>query len=101
MSEYRISPPEKGEYSVTIQRSKIAIEKDPSSKGWDYYALNVEYTGIETPIPSGDVLECKINSNTYYRFIDSMDNVNGYPVEDSFYSDFDGTNLTNLIVIRG
>jgi len=68
---------------------------------WFDYAMNVEYTGIETPIASGDVLECTIDGNTIYRFINGTNGANGYPIEDSFYSDFDENNLTNLIVIRG
>lgn len=101
MSNYRIKPPTKGEYSVTIQRSKLAADNDPSTKSWESYALNVEYTGVETSIPSGDVLECEFGSNSYYRFINSTENSNGYPVEDSFYQNFDGTNLTNLLASRG
>jgi len=68
---------------------------------WYDYATNVEYTGVETAIASGDVLDCTIDGNTIYRFINSTENSNGYPIEDSFYTNFDGTNLTNLIVTRG
>lgn len=68
---------------------------------WFDYATNVEYNGTETAIASGDVLECVIDATTIYRFINSTSNVNGYPLEDSFYSSFDGTDLTNLIVTRG
>jgi len=46
-------------------------------------------------------LECTIDGGTIYRFINGTNNGNGYPIEDSFYSDFDGVNLTNLIVTRG
>ena len=68
---------------------------------WYDYATNVQYTGIETAIASGNVLECTIDGGTIYRFINGTNNGNGYPIEDSFYSDFDGVNLTNLIVTRG
>ena len=68
---------------------------------WIDVAGDVEYTGVETAIASGDVLEADFKGDTIYRFINSTNNANGYPIEDSFYSDFDGTTLTNLIVIRG
>ena len=68
---------------------------------WIDIAGDVEYTGVDTIIASGEVLEAAYKTNTIYRFISSSENVNGYPVEDSFYSDFDGTNLTNLIITRG
>jgi hypothetical protein len=72
-----------------------------TSKSWEFYAMNVEYTGVETALASGDVLECTIDGNTIYRFINGTDGANGYPIEDSFYTNFDATNLTNLIVSRG
>ena len=68
---------------------------------WIDVAGDVEYTGAEITIASGDVLTADYKGSTVYRFIDSTENANGYPIEDSFYSDFDGTNLTNLIVTRG
>ncbi len=69
---------------------------------WNAYAVNkVEYTGVDTVIVSGLVKECLDGASTIYRFITTAVNVRGYPTEDSFYEDFDGTNLTNLIVTRG
>jgi hypothetical protein len=68
---------------------------------WYDYAMNVEYNGVEATIASGDILECIIDGNTIYRFINNTNGANGYPIEDSFYTNFDGTNLTNLIVSRG
>ena len=78
-----------------------AAEINASLKDWGFYANNVQYNGVETVIAAGDVLECIIDSVLIYRFINSTINVNGYPSEDSFYSDFDGTNLTNLLATRG
>lgn len=72
-----------------------------STLSWIDVAGEVEYTGVETAIASGDVLDAGFKGDTIYRFINSTNNANGYPIEDSFYSDFDGTNLTNLIVARG
>ena len=74
---------------------------DTDTLSWIDVAGDVEYTGVETTIASGEVLTCAYKSDTIYRFINSTENANGYPIEDSFYSDFDGTNLTNLIITRG
>tara|TARA_R110000824_G_scaffold233208_1_gene421401 strand:+ start:173 stop:610 length:438 start_codon:yes stop_codon:yes gene_type:complete len=74
---------------------------DSDTVTWIDVAGDVEYTGAETTIASGDVLTADYKGGTVYRFINSTENANGYPSEDSFYSDFDGTNLTNLIVTRG
>lgn len=68
---------------------------------WYDYATNVEYTGVEAGVVSGTVYTCSIDGGTIYRFVNSTNNANGYPIEDSFYFGFDGVNLTNLIVSRG
>ncbi len=69
--------------------------------GWGEYSLNVEYTGSDTSIAAGLVKACTYKTATIYRFINGTLNANDYPNEDSFYSDFDGVDLTNLIVTRG
>ena len=71
------------------------------SLSWIDVAGDVEYSGVETTIASGEVSECDYKGGTIYRFINSTNNVNGYSIEDSFYNDFDGTNLSNLIITRG
>ena len=71
------------------------------SLSWIDVAGDVEYTGVDTNIASGEVSECDYKGGTIYRFINSTNNANGYSIEDSFYSNFDGTNLTGLIVTRG
>ena len=91
--------------TVTYERPVRSITFDSAAsiitqKDWSYYAFRVEYTGAETPIASGDVLAATFDGNILYRFIDSTDNENGYPIEDSFYSNFDGTTLSNLIARR-
>ena len=73
---------------------------DANTVTWIDVAGDAEYTGIETTIASGEVLTADYKGATIYRFINSTENANGYPSEDSFYSNFDGTNLTNLIVTR-
>lgn len=67
---------------------------------FEKYLFNVEYTGTDTVIATGDVLEADFFGQTVYRFISNTENSNGYPSEDSFYSNFDGVNLTGLIVQR-
>ena len=76
------------------------IDAGTSSLTWIDVAGDVEYTGVETTIASGEVLTADYRGATIYRFINSTENANGYPSEDSFYTNFDGTNLTNLIVTR-
>jgi len=65
---------------------------------WYDYAMNVEYTGVDTITGSGTIKECTLSGDTIYRFINSTNNANGYPIEDSFYSDF---SLTILLAQRG
>lgn len=67
---------------------------------WIDYASSVKYNGTDTSITDGLVKECTLGGDTLYRFINSIRDADGYPTEDSFYADFDGTNLTNLIVTR-
>jgi hypothetical protein len=67
---------------------------------WGRYALNTKYS-ITTNVSDGIVIQGVIQGDTCYRYITNSLDANGYPNEDSFYSDFDGTNLTNLITTRG
>ena len=77
------------------------VEEEIKKSDWIKLVTNAEFNGTEVIIASGDVLYYDYESSTIYRFISSTENANGYPSEDIFYSDFDGTNLTNLIVKRG
>lgn len=91
--------------TLTVKGSLVVFDNiqssSASSTSWIDVAGDVEYTGVEAAIASGSVLTCSYQSGTIYRFINSTNNANGYPTEDSFYSNFDGTSLTNLIVTRG
>ncbi len=89
--------------STQIIITDVGLQGPPgiSAPSWIDVAGDVEYTGVETTIASGEVLTCNYKSDTIYRFINSTENANGYSIEDSFYRNFDGTNLTNLIVSRG
>lgn len=73
---------------------------DSALRDWIFYAGNVEYNGVETTIGSGIVLECNYKGNSIYRFISNTNNSNGYPTEDSFYTNFNGVTLTNKITQR-
>jgi len=67
---------------------------------WIIYAGNVQYIGGDTQLAAGLVKPCTLGDATIYRFINDTF-VGLYPSEDSFYSDFDGINLTNLLATRG
>ena len=81
------------------------VSDNNNDYSWSYsyedFLINVEYTGIEDTLTSGQVLTGSIDGSNVYRFISDTINNNGYPTEDSFYKDFNGTILTNLIKTRG
>ena len=85
---------------VGVQGIQGESGSDTGSTSWIDVAGDVEYTGVDTNITGGEVSECDYKGSTIYRFINSTENANGYSIEDSFYSNFDGTNLSNLIVSR-
>ena len=66
---------------------------------WVYYATNIKYTDLNGSTPSGKVLTGEIAGDVLYRFI-STSKTGLYPTEDSFYSTFDGTSLSELIATR-
>ena len=63
--------------------------------------FNAKYTGTKVTIATGKVYTYSFIGNTYYRFINSTKDSVGYSIQDSFYTDFDGTNLSGLVVTRG
>jgi hypothetical protein len=95
------------EFDVNVETSVTNITVEVQVGGtstvavtWENYALNIKYTDQITEITDGKVLEGVKAGATVYRFINNT-RVDKYPIEDSFYSNFDGTNLTGLIVTRG
>ena len=68
---------------------------------WVDITTEAKHTGVTTAIPAGTVYHYTYKATTIYRLVTSSVDAVGYPSEDSFYSDFDGTNLTNLIIARG
>lgn len=79
---------------------KKALEDFGTSEtDWGYHATNVKYTDITGTIATGKVLTGTIEGNTVYRYITTA-KTGLYPTEDSFYSAFDGTTLSDLIVTK-
>ena len=65
---------------------------------WEYFVLNWSTNPtFNTNITGGRVFDYTLNGVTRYRFIPIPYNATG----DAFYSSFDGTNLTGLIITRG
>ncbi len=85
---------------VLTKQSSVNYDTSFHYKFYDYL-VNVEYTGVIVNITDGKVLTATLDGKTIYRFINNTKNVNNYPIEDSFYADFDGSVLSNLIVTRG
>lgn len=67
---------------------------------WGFFVTNAKYAAVDTVVASGIVRDYAIGGNTIYRLVTTAFS-GGYPVEDSFYDDFDGVNLTNLLATRG
>ena len=67
---------------------------------WEYLALNAKTDGVEHAATGGYYMEYSLHGNTIYRFITTNEDANGYPLEDSFYSNVSGGVLSNLIVTR-
>ena len=88
--------------STQIIITDVGLQGPPgiSTTSWMDIAGDVEYTGVEVTIAEGEVYTCDYKGDTIYRFISFTENANGYPIEDSFYRNFDEDNLTNLIVRR-
>lgn len=68
---------------------------------WGVYATNAQTNGNTATIAAGEVLEYVLDAVVVYRFYTTAVDSQGYPNEDSFYSAFDGVNLTGLIATRG
>lgn len=88
------------EFDLSILTDIIAdIEKLDTS--WERCKDNIHYDlTLSKTIATGRVLQGDLFGVTTYRYITDARDANGYPLEDSFYSGFDGTSLTGLIVSR-
>jgi len=72
-----------------------------TSLDWWHYIGNTKFTGTTVSIPSGDVMTYAYSPGglTVYRYITTA--ITGlYPTNDSYYTSFDGTTLTGLLVTR-
>jgi len=76
----------------------ISSDGSNPSDTWEYLVYNwSSEPTLNAAIVGGDVYDYELDGVTRYRFVP-----NPYDsTHDAFYSDFDGTNLTNLIVARG
>ena len=65
---------------------------------WEYLVNNWSVEPVlNATITGGEVYTYILRGTTHYRFIPTTYD----PTQDAFYSNFDGTNLTNLITTRG
>lgn len=85
-------------YTQTETDNLLDIKRDLYT--WEYLIMNGKTDGVITAITGGDVLTYLQGGNTYYRYITTSTDTNGYPIQDAFYSSFDGINLTDIITIR-
>ena len=95
----RILPIGGSKRQVVVKNSSTLNDYSWRSSFKDYL-ISVEYTGQRFSTPQGDVLEATIDGGIVYRYIRNELNQKGYPLEDSFYNDFTGSTLSNLIATR-
>lgn len=76
------------------------LEAASGGADWGFFVANAKYTGVDTVVASGIVRDYILGANTIYRLVTTAFGV-FYPIEDSFYDNFDGVNLTNLLATRG
>jgi hypothetical protein len=62
--------------------------------------LNAKTNGIKTTINQGSYIIYTFNATTIYRFISTLADANGYPIEDSFYNTLSNNALTDKIAER-
>ena len=80
------------------QLVSIELSKELSEFNWNYFKDNwSDIPFINTVLVNGIVYQYNLRGTTRYRYRPNVYN----PQEDSFYSNFDGTTLTNLITTRG
>jgi len=67
---------------------------------WISYVANYKLSATNT-VASGKVYTLTQGSKTVYRFVSTTKGSDGYPTTDGIYANFDGTAVSNLIVLRG
>ena len=93
--------PEGGAEGQSLRKIDGTDNNTEWSYNWTDIVTNGKHNGTTADIATGTVYEYIHKSTTIYRFISTSLDSNGYPQEDSFYSTFDGSTLTNLIITRG
>ena len=89
------------------EKSKLfGVEAGAEVNRRDYlfFAARSQSNGVSTVIASGTVYEAVFKDeddteSVIYRHVTTATNARGFPVEDAYYSAFDGTNLTGLLAI--
>lgn len=79
----------------------VTLKVNMSNLDWIRLASNVEYVGVQTNVTNGVVYEASYTGYPVYRFVSTQLGENNYPDEDSFYLNFNGSELTTLITKRG
>jgi len=87
------------ENATVVIPASITDNLNILNNSWERHAANIKYNNTST-IASGTVLTGDFFGDIIYRYYANTNDANGYPLEDSFYSGFDGTSLTGLIVSR-
>lgn len=92
---------------VSVDGAKLdGIEAGSEVNRRDYlfFAARSQANGVSTVITGGTVYEAVFkdeddSESVIYRHVTTATNARGFPVEDAYYSAFDGTNLTGLLAI--
>ena len=71
-----------------------------SKLNWNDLADHGRTNGVQVPITGGYYLVYEFQGQNIYRYITTAIDLNGYPLQDEFYSTLTGTTLTNLITKR-
>lgn len=86
--------------NITDAESRFQALEAAGGFDWGFFVANSQYTGVDTVVASGIVRDYTLGINTIYRLVTTAFGPL-YPIEDSFYDDFDGVSLTNLLATRG
>ena len=70
--------------------------------GFEFYQQRALYQEVETSISSGTVYTFLFDSDNIYLFVSSTAHPDApiYPLEISWYADFDGTTVSTLLATR-
>lgn len=87
-----------------IKLDGIESGAEVNRRDYLFFAAGSQANGVSTAIATGIVYEAIFRDkdagdaeSTIYRFVSTAKNARGFPEEDSYYSGFDGTNLTGKL----